>query len=143
MRKSILYFLTALTLLAGCKKEEEEAIKEDVTPSFEEQVKSIYSYPISVKAEEVDCLLWFNYKVNGEKYCFAIERATNYNGPAADFILSNVNFPMNIVQESKDGWFVIVRSKTGTKGEEIYKGVIDVMNEEQSYFNYIRSVFKD
>lgn len=143
MRKSMLYFLTALTLLAGCKKEEEEAIKEDVTPSFEEQVKSIYSYPITVKVDTVDCLLWVNYRVSGENYCFTIETPTDFEGLASDFILRNQHFNIKMLQEAKEGWFNIARVKTEYTGEVIYRDVIDIMNEENNYFYYIYKVFND
>lgn len=145
MRKSMVLILTALTLLAGCKKEEEEVKTEDVTPSFEEQVKSIYSYPISVKVDTVDCILWVNYRVYGENYCFNIEKPTDFSGKASDFILRNRNnnFNIKMVQEAKDGWFNIARVKTDPKGEVIYRNVIDIMNEENNYFYYIYKVFND
>lgn len=137
MRTSILYFLTACFLLAGCKKEEEEGKTEDVTPSFEAQVKSIYSYPIKVTIDSADCILYFNVKVNGEDYFFAVDEETNYMGDASDFILSNATMRGKAKYETKDGWFNIVRAKGGNFTK------IDVMNDELPYFNYIAKVFKD
>lgn len=137
MRKSILLILTALTLLAGCKKEKEEAMQEDVTPSFEEMVRSAYDYPIRVNVDSADCILWFNIKVNGEDFCFAIDEAMNFTGDAADFILSNPTMRGKAKYESEKGWFNIVRSKGGNFTK------IDVMNEEVPYFNYIYKIFKD
>lgn len=136
MRKSILLILTA-TLIAGCKKEKEEAMQEDVTPSFEEMVRSSYDYPIRVNVDSADCILWFNIKVNGEDFCFAIDEAMNFTGDASDFILSNPTMRGKAKYESEKGWFNIVRSKGGNFTK------IDVMNEEVPYFNYIYKIFKD
>lgn len=137
MRKSIVLILTALTLLAGCKKEEEEAMQEDVTPSFEASVRSAYDYPIRVNVDSADCTLWFNIKVNGEDFCFAIDEEMNFTGEAADFILSNQTMRGKMRYESETGWFNIVRSKGGNFT------MIDVMNDEVPYFNYIQKIFKD
>lgn len=137
MRKSIFFILTALTLLAGCKKEKEEAMQEDVTPSFEEMVRSAYDYPIRVNVDSADCILYFNIKVNGEDFFFSIDEEMNFTGYAADFILSNTTMRGKAKYEAKKGWFNIVRSKGGNFT------MIDVMNEEVPYFNYISKIFKD
>ena len=136
MRYSII-FITALTLLAGCKKEKEEAIQEDVTPSFEASVRSAYDYPIRVNVDSADCILWFNIKVNGEDFFFYVDEAMNFTGDAADFILSSPTMRGKAIYEAETGWFNIVRSKGGNFT------MIDVMNDEVPYFNYISKIFKD
>ena len=52
MRYSILFILTAFALLAGCKKDEEEDLQQEsktTVLSFEDKVREVYDYPISVK----------------------------------------------------------------------------------------------
>ena len=133
----MILIITALTLLAGCEKEKEEVMQEDGTPSFEASVRSAYDYPISVTVDSADCILWFNIKVNGEDFCFAIDEEMNFTGDAADFILSNPTMRGKAKYESEKGWFNIVRSKGGNFTK------ISVMNEEVPYFNYIHKIFND
>ena len=143
MRISILFFMTAFALLAGCKKEEEEEIKMDEAQLYEESVKAAYSYPITFTVDSLDCSLWVNYKINGEDYNFMIERAIDYNGTAADFILQYGGYHFRVKESTREGWMNIVRKKTNENGESIYFDVIDVLNQDVPYFYYIAKIFKD
>lgn len=83
MRKSILYFLTALTLLAGCKKEEEE----EGTVKYEELVRDYYNYDITIDVvNDPNQLVRFEVT-----WFYPIDKKGDFHfsGKAYDFILSN------------------------------------------------------
>ena len=149
MRYSILFILTALALLTGCKKDEEEDLQQEIKTSvlsFEDKVREVYDYPIKIgypaNGDRLDCSFWINFKVNGENYSIYIDEPTSYNGLASDFIISHSVTDMKIKQEAEEGWFTIVRSKY-SDGEHVYFDVIDIMNKETNYSYYFPDCFQD
>ena len=148
MRHSILIILTALALLAGCKKDEEEDLQQEsktTVLSFEDKVREVYDYPISVKLPargELDCSFWINYNVKGEDHSIYIDNPVSFEGLASDFILMYSSIPTEIGQEASEGWFTIVRSKY-IDGVSVYFGMIDVMNKETNYSYYFPDCFQD
>lgn len=148
MRYSILFILTAFALLAGCKKDEEEDLQQEsktTVLSFEDKVREVYDYPISVKLPargDLDCTFWMNIKVKGEDYSIYIDRPITFEGLAADFILENSVTPTKIKQEASEGWFSVVRVKY-RDGQIVYCETIDVMNQETNYSYYFPDCFQD